>query len=68
MKAFHPSQKKNMSVNDEFIYFQKMGIISGKNSDIQQNIRIEFSIHVFDVLSKQLGISQKAILYIIRDI
>ena len=65
MKIFHPSKKKNMPVNDEFVYFQKMGIASGKNSDIQQNIRTGFPIHVFDVLKEQLGLPQETILDII---
>lgn len=65
MKVFHPSKKRNMPVNDEFVYFQKVGIVSGENSDIQQNIRTGFPIHVFDVLKKQLDLSQEAILDII---
>ena len=65
MKTFHPSKKKNIPVNDELVYFQKMGIASGKNSDIQQNIRTGFPIHVFDVLKNQLALSQEEILDII---
>lgn len=65
MKVFHPSKKKNTPENDEFVYFQKVGIISVKNSDIQQNVRTGFSTHVFDVLKEQLDISQETILEII---
>lgn len=65
MKVFHPSKKKNISVNDGFVYFHKMGIMSVKNSDIQQNIRTGFPIHVFDVLKEQLNLSQETILDII---
>lgn len=65
MKTFHPSKKKSTPVNDELVYFQKMGMASGKNIDIQQNIRAGLPFHVLDVLKKQLGLSQEMILDII---
>lgn len=65
-KAFHPSQQKKRPGYDESLFYREIGILSGRNHNLQKSIRAGLSVDVLDILNEKLDISQGKFLEIIN--